>query len=211
MNKISAAGRMRLGFLILTAVVGALAVPVAPASAATLSGGNGIEVMTGVPFSLPPSAPCAHYTNYKADVVFPNAASSVNATITSNPTTVWNEGPEGTHPWVLAPTPGSLTDNTCGGNPTAIPGFTAVLVGGGYNCAGNATYLRNDIDITVTLSGAPLGISNLPTCPSTTLRYSLVYVTAPTDIPPFFQQGDPMAACPPIIAPATCVIGDQHL
>ncbi len=215
MNKISAGGRLRLGFLILTALVGALAVPVAPANAATLSAGNGIETMTGVPFSLPPSAPCAHYTNYKADVVFQNGGNPVNGTITSNPTTVWNEGPEGTHSWPLStpPTQAELTANTCGGNPTAIPGFTAVLVGGGYNCAGNATYRRNDITITVSVSGAPLGLSNsnVPTCPATTLTYRLVYVTAPTDIPPFFQQGDPMAACPPIIAPVTCVIGDQHL
>jgi hypothetical protein len=156
--------------------------------------------MTGVPFSLDPNKPCAHYTNYKADVVFTNGGNPVNATITSGITPpVWNEGPGGTYPFV-----GPLVNNCpkypySSPQPSAVGGFLVTLTGGVTCAATPATYLRNDVNITVTLQG-------VGAC-SGTLSYSLVYYTTANPIPPFFDAGDHVAACAPIIAPAACLIG----
>jgi hypothetical protein len=180
-------------------MVGLLAATVAPAAAATtFTGGVGAETMVGVAFSLDPNKPCAHYTRYQADVVFANGGNPVNATIASG-TSIWNEGPGGTYQFAG---PGV---NNCPKYPYAtptypVPGFLVTLTGGMTCIATPATYERKDISITVTLQGpAP--------CGGTILKYDLAYSTTTSGIPPFFDPGDPVAYCAPIIAPAACVIG----
>jgi hypothetical protein len=135
-------------------------------------------------------------------------ADGLNATITSNPGTLWNENGDGTYLY------NGPLNNTCSGAVKPIPGFSAVLVGAGHNCAGAATYTRNFLAITVNVSTTRVLGSPLPACTSaTTLQYNLaaVYLPAGQPYPPpldqFFDPGDPFALCNSIIAPSACLIG----
>lgn len=183
----------RGAFSVLAVVVAVLMTTVSPAHAA--SGGTGIETMTGVPFSLDPNQPCAHYSNYQANVAFTNPV--MDAEIVSLPGTLWNEGPGGTYEYA------GPNVNNCPTYPynqatDAIPGFL-VTIAGDPNCvAVPATYERNYISIEVVYSSTDC---------SGVLEYDLMSKTTPVPIPPFFDAGDEVAVCVPIIAPATCLIG----
>lgn len=183
-------------------IVTALSAPaVWPASAANraATGGKGIETMTGVPFSLDPNQPCAHYSNYQANVTFANP--TLDAEIVSMPGTLWNEGPGGTYVYA-GPLNNNCPSYPFGKAPVAIPGFRVTLAGNS-NCTNvPATYKRIDISITV----AYASVAPAPAC-SGTLQYDLLYKTTPVAIPPFFDAGDNVAVCAPVIAPATCLIG----
>lgn len=175
---------------VITSVVGLLAFTVSPASAATYSGGTGLQTHVGVPFSGSPA--CAHYTEYNADVAFPNG---VNATITSNPGAIWNEGPGGTAVFTdrLQNTcnniPQTISDDRPGNSP--LSGWGQVtLTGAVNNCVFPASYLRSGLQITVTQVGAAVA----GTCSGTILNYDLRVVAGVT-------------ACDSPIAPSACAIG----
>jgi hypothetical protein len=189
---------LRRGALsILMTLVVVLAAAVSPSAAAprSASGGKGIETMTGAPFSLNPNQPCAHYSNYQANVVFTNP--TLDAEIVSMPGTLWNEGPGGTYRYA-GPLVNNCPSYPFNKAPEAIPGFRVTLAGNSACTNVPATYKRIHISITVAYSSA--------TC-SGTLQYDLMYKTTPVAIPPFFEPGDDVAVCVPIIAPATCLIG----
>lgn len=197
--------RSMVAFLI---ALGVVAGGLVPATATpSLSGGTGVSTHLGVPYTVPTpplqQEPCAVFTRYQAEVVFGTTSATVAST-----TAVWAEGPGGTYaapqPQVDPLEPLSIP---CGSGPTAeIGGFVVTLTGPTACVAAPATYERTDITITVRVTGN--GISG--SCAGTVLTYTLAGFTTSRAIPPFFQAGDYVAACAPIIAPAACVIGDEQ-